>query len=105
MTKNIISENTVTLISDYLTQFLLISNKNPFLKHQILNTDVKKSLEILIKRLLRNTEKRSVGMKYSYCLWKIRTFYLICKHSPKKPITKTKLRTKFDNDELFFWYG
>ena len=38
MTKNIISENTVTLISDYLTQFLLISNKNPFLKHQILKT-------------------------------------------------------------------
>ena len=62
MTKNIISENTVTLISDYLTQFLLISSKNPFLKHQILNTDVKKSLEILYKATFEEDLKR-VGWK------------------------------------------
>ena len=41
--KNIISGNITTLISDHLTQFLLISNQNPFSKHQMLNTDVKRS--------------------------------------------------------------
>ena len=32
LTKNIISENITTSISDHLTQFLLISNQNPFSK-------------------------------------------------------------------------
>ena len=43
MTKNIISGNITTSISDHFTQFLLISNQNPFSKNQILNTDEKRS--------------------------------------------------------------
>ena len=39
--KNIVSGNITILISDHLTHFLLISNQNPFSKHQMLNTDVK----------------------------------------------------------------
>ena len=52
--KNIISGNIKTSISDHLTQFLLISNQNPFLQNQMLNTD-EKILEILIQWFLRNT--------------------------------------------------
>ena len=36
VTKNIISRNITLSISDHLTQFLLISNQNPFLKNQML---------------------------------------------------------------------
>ena len=43
MTKNIISGNITTSISDHLTQFLLISNQNPSSKNQMLNTDEKRS--------------------------------------------------------------
>ena len=43
MTKNIISGNITTSISDHFTQFLLISNQNPFSKNQMLNTDEKRS--------------------------------------------------------------
>ena len=46
MTKNIISKNIATSISDHLTQFLLISNQNPSSKNQMLNADE--------KRLFRN---------------------------------------------------
>ena len=41
MTKNIISGNIRTSISDYLTQFLLISNQNPSSKNQMLNLNDK----------------------------------------------------------------
>ena len=50
MTKNIISGNITTSISDHVTQFLLISNQNPFSKNQVLNTD-----EISTQWLLRKT--------------------------------------------------
>ena len=43
VTKNIISGNITTSISDHLTQSLLISNQNPFSRNQILNTDEKRS--------------------------------------------------------------
>ena len=43
VTKNIISGNITTSISDHLTQFLLISNQNPLSKNQIVNTDEKRS--------------------------------------------------------------
>ena len=42
VTKNIISGNITTSISDHLTQSLLISNQNPFSKNQMLNTDKKR---------------------------------------------------------------
>ena len=42
VTKNIISGNIATSISDHLTQFLLISNQNPSSKNQMLNTDKKR---------------------------------------------------------------
>ena len=54
-TKNIISGNITTSTSDHLTQFLLISNQNPFWKSQVLNTDEKNNLEISIPWLLRET--------------------------------------------------
>ena len=54
-TKNIISGNITTSTSDHLTQFLLISNQNPFWKNQMLNTDEKNNLEISIPWLLRKT--------------------------------------------------
>ena len=44
VTKNIISRSITTLISDHLTQFLLISIQNLFSKHQMVNIDVKRSL-------------------------------------------------------------
>ena len=43
VTKNIISRNITTSISDQLIQFLLISNQNPSSKNQILDTDEKRS--------------------------------------------------------------
>ena len=43
MTKNIISGNITTSISDHLTQFLLISNQSSFSKNQMLHTDEKRS--------------------------------------------------------------
>ena len=55
VTKNIISGNITTSISDHLTQFLLISNQNPSSKNQMLNTDEKNHLEILIQWLLTKT--------------------------------------------------
>ena len=45
VTKNIISGNITTSISDHLTQFLLISNQNPSSKNQMFNTDKKKSFK------------------------------------------------------------
>ena len=42
VTENIISGNITTSISDQLTQFLLISNHNPFSKHEMLNIDEKR---------------------------------------------------------------
>ena len=52
--KNIISGNIKTSFSDHLTQFLLVSNQNPFLKNQMLSTH-EKILEILIQWILRKT--------------------------------------------------
>ena len=43
VTKNIISWNITTSISDHVTQFLLISNQNTSSKNLILNTDEKRS--------------------------------------------------------------
>ena len=62
VTKNIISKNIATSISDHLTQFLLISNQNPFSKNQMLNTDEKRSF--------RNINSVAFG---SLCLKKILT--------------------------------
>ena len=55
VTKNIISANISTSISDHLTQFLLISNQNPSPKNQMLNQMKKDHLEILIQWLSRKT--------------------------------------------------
>ena len=43
VTKTIISGNITNSISDHLTCFLLISNQNPFSKHQMLKTGVIRS--------------------------------------------------------------
>ena len=40
ITKNIISGNITTLISDHLTQFLLVSNQIPFSKQQMLCKEI-----------------------------------------------------------------
>ena len=56
VTKDIISENITTSISEHLTQFLLISNQNSSSKNQVLKTQMTKDhLEILIQWLLRKT--------------------------------------------------
>ena len=55
VTENIISGNITTSASDHLTQFLLISNQNPFWRNQLLNTDEKNSSEISIPWLWRKT--------------------------------------------------
>ena len=46
VTKNVIAGNITTSISDYRTQFLLISNQNPSSQNQMLNTDEKKKKNI-----------------------------------------------------------
>ena len=58
VTKNIISGNITTSISDHLTQFLLISNQNPFSKHQMLNTDDKRSFRNINSMAFEEDTKR-----------------------------------------------
>ena len=104
VTKNIISGNITTSISDHLTQFLLISNQNPLSKNQMLNTDEKRSFRNInsmafeedLKRVNWN-EALTLSEENPNSLFK--TFLnivnrLIDKHCPKKPIPKTKFQTK-----------
>ena len=65
-TKNIISGNITTLISDHLRQFLLISNQNPFSKHQMLNTCVKRSFRNFNSVTFENDLRRVTGKKLTH---------------------------------------
>ena len=61
ITKNIVSGNITTSISDHPTQFLLISNQNPFLNISInfqSKSNQKYNLEILMQWLLQENLKR-----------------------------------------------
>ena len=105
MTKNIISGNITTSISDHLTQFLLISNQNPLSKNQMLNTDEKRSFRNInsmafeedLKRVNWN-EALTLSEENPNSLFKAFLNIvnrLIDKHCTKKPIPKTKCQTKF----------
>ena len=101
VTKNIISGNITTSISDHLIQFLLIANQNPSSKNQVLN-----------KRSLRNINSIAFEEDLKKINWNealtlseenpnlsFKTFLgivdrLIDKHCPKKRIPKTKRQIK-----------
>ena len=104
VTKNIISGNITTSISDHLTQFLLISNQNPLSKNQMLNTDEKRSFRNINSMAFEEDLKR-VNWNEALTLSEenpnssFKAFLnivdrLIDKHCPKKPIPKTKHQTK-----------
>ena len=104
MTKNIISGNIATSISDHLTQFLLISNQKPSSKSQMLNTDEKISFRNINSMAFEEDLKRinwdealTLSEENSYSSFKALLNIvdrLIDKHCPKNPIPKTKRQTK-----------
>ena len=104
VTKNIISGNITTSISDHLTQFLLISNQNPFSKIQTINADEKRSFRNFnsmgfkeeLKRVNGN-ETLTLSEENPYSSFKAFLNIvdkLIDKHCPKKPILNRKRQTK-----------
>ena len=106
VTKNIISGNITTSISDHLTQFLLISNQNPSSKNQMLNTDEKRRFRS-INSMAFEEDLKSVNWNEALTLSeenpdlsfegfvnRLIVDRLIDKHCPKKPIPKTKRQTK-----------
>ena len=94
--------NIATSISDDLIHFLLISNKNPFSEHQMLNTDVKRSFSNINTMACQEDLKRinwndALTPSEENPNLPFKSFLniadrLIDKHCPKK--AKTKLRTK-----------
>ena len=104
MTKNIIPGNLTTSISDHLTESLLVSNQNPFLKNQMLNTDEKISFRN-INSMAFEEDLKSVDCNEALTLSEenldssFKAFLnidnrLIDKHCPKKLIPKTKRQIK-----------
>ena len=104
VTKNIISGNITTSISDHLTRFLLISDQNLFSKHQMLSTDEKGSLRNINSMAFEEDLNRvnwnealtpsEENLNSSFKSVSNIVDRLIDKHCPKKLIPKTKLRTK-----------
>ena len=104
MTKNIISENITTSISDHLTQFFLISNQNPSSKNQMLNTNGKISFRN-INSIAFEEDLKKINWNEALMLTEenpdlsFKTYLdivdrLIDKHCPKKGIPKTKRQVK-----------
>ena len=104
VTKNIISGNITTSISDHLTQFLLISNQNPSSKNQMLDTDEKRSFRN-INSMAFEEDRKKINWNEALTLseenpnFSFKSFLdivgrLIDKHCPKKRIPKTKHQTK-----------
>ena len=107
VTKNIISGNITTSISDRLTQLLLISNQNPSSKNQMLNTDE--------KRLFRNINSMAFEEDLKWINWNealtlseeipnlsFKAFLdivdrLIDKHCPKKRIPKQNVKQNLNH--------
>ena len=100
MTKNITSGNITISISNHLTQFLLISNQNPFSKNQMLNTDEKGSFRSISSMAFEEDLKRInwnevLALSVENPNSSFKAFLnivgrLIDKHCPEKPIPKTK---------------
>ena len=104
VTKNIVSGNKTTSISDNLTQFLLISNQNPSSKKQMLDANEKISFRnndsmALEEDLKRINWNEALTLSEENLNLSLKTFLdivgrLIDKHCPKKRIPKTKHQTK-----------
>ena len=104
VTKNIISRNITTSISDRLTQFLLISNQNPSSKNQMLHTYDKRSFRN-INSMAFEEDLKKINWNEAFTLseenpnMSFKTFLDIVdrlndKHCPKKHIPKTKRQIK-----------
>ena len=104
VTKNIMSGNITTSISDHFTQFLSISNQNPSSKNQMLNPNDKRSFRNINSMAFEEDLKRinwneALTLSEENPNLSFRTFLdiverLIDKHCPKKRIPKTKRQTK-----------
>ena len=76
VTKNIVSGNITTSISDRLTRFLLISNQNPLSKNQMLNKDEKRPFRNINSMAFEEDLKMVNWNEDSHCLRKIVTRHL-----------------------------
>ena len=104
VTKNVTSGDIAILISDHLTQVLLISNQSPSSKNQMLSTGEKRSFRNInsmafeedLKRINWNEaltlSEENVNSSFKAFLNVVER--LIDKHCPKKNIPKTKCQTK-----------
>ena len=104
VTKNIISGDIAILISDHLTQVLLISNQSPSSKNQMLSTGEKRSFRNINSMAFEEDLKRinwneALTLSEENTNSSFKAFLniverLIDKHCPKKTIPKTKCQTK-----------
>ena len=107
VTKNIISGNIATSISDHLTQFLLISNQNPSSKNQMLNTDEKRSFRN-INSIASEEDLKRINWNEALTLSEenpnlsFKTFLdivdrLIDKHCPKNAFPKQNIKQNLNH--------